>query len=401
MLLLTMLTRLTRRWNQSGQKYSGSPDIARSFLPGHPLVLFCLVVATYCDTFWELRQRSLNKDPNRPLAVTIAAFLLTLTALAFKVVFTFIDSPELFSTWTPIMTVLTPKIPGLVPLARLLFAGILVFIIILALFPSSKSPDPRAKSIRQAGEFSDPSTDHLAFSHRLIAVSLLHTIQPLITIILLTQSRITNVPLFLVFKLQSRLIYDIQTSNRSVTLITLIMAHVSFFAMGETNSISSIDLANAYNGVMSYSVVAVGFLLFISNWAGPIYWSVTGLHLIFQKAGEQARDLHEATERALGTAPVWIDPSTTRARSSPPGSDKPKRKCLWNAYLQHVGQLTLFMCIASFGVMAACTALRAHLFVWTVFSPKYLYMVTWFVGWHFGVNILFGGSMALLECLSE
>jgi ethanolaminephosphotransferase len=41
-------------------------------------------------------------------------------------------------------------------------------------------------------------------------------------------------------------------------------------------------------------------------------------------------------------------------------------------------------------VMAACTLLRTHLFIWTVFSPKYLYAMAWAVGWHLLVNVGLG-----------
>jgi len=42
-------------------------------------------------------------------------------------------------------------------------------------------------------------------------------------------------------------------------------------------------------------------------------------------------------------------------------------------------------------VMAACTVLRQHLFIWTVFSPKFLFSMAWAVAWHLGVNIGLGG----------
>jgi len=44
-------------------------------------------------------------------------------------------------------------------------------------------------------------------------------------------------------------------------------------------------------------------------------------------------------------------------------------------------------------VMVACTALRTHLFIWTVFSPKYLYAMAWTVGWHLGINVGLGNLL--------
>lgn len=63
--------------------------------------------------------------------------------------------------------------------------------------------------------------------------------------------------------------------------------------------------------------------------------------------------------------------------------------------MSHVGLLTLFTGAMLLSVMAACTALRTHLFIWTVFSPKYLFAMAWglrgiwvlrwdWVGWYGG-----------------
>ena len=80
-----------------------------------------------------------------------------------------------------------------------------------------------------------------------------------------------------------------------VAITTLLLSHFSFFAFGNSNAISSIDLSNAYNGVSGYNVIAVGFLLFASNWAGPIWWACAGVCLLLEedaaaKAEEDASD---------------------------------------------------------------------------------------------------------------
>ncbi len=54
---------------------------------------------------------------------------------------------------------------------------------------------------------------------------------------------------------------------------------------------------------------------------------------------------------------------------------------------KYLGLMTLWTLAAVTGVMAACMALREHLFVWTVFSPKYLYVAAWSLGQHVGVNV--------------
>ena len=135
-----------------------------------------------------------------------------------------------------------------------------------------------------------------------------------------------------------------------LSLTSLLFQYISFFAFGGSNAISSIDLSNAYNGVSGYNVGAVGVLTFCGNWAGPLWWtSATALLLSSHKARKPQED--------------WI---------------------------RHVALLTTFAASSTLFVMLACTALRNHLFIWTVFSPKYLYTIAWSLGQHVCINIGFG-----------
>jgi len=70
-------------------------------------------------------------------------------------------------------------------------------------------------------------------------------------------------------------------------------------------------------------------------------------------------------------------------------------------YRAHVAILTTFVAASVLAVMAACTVLRTHLFIWTVFSPKYLYTVAWSCGQHLGVNVLVGGGLYLVGLWCE
>jgi ethanolaminephosphotransferase len=128
---------------------------------------------------------------------------------------------------------------------------------------------------------------------------------------------------------------------------------MSFFAFGGSNAISSVDLSSAYNGVSGYNVLAVGILTFVSNWAGPVFWtSATNVMLL---------RLHRQGQK--------------------------------NLLKQHLAMLTVFVTASLFFVMAACTLLRTHLFIWTVFSPKYLYSMAWSLGQHICINMGFGSLL--------
>lgn len=169
----------------------------------------------------------------------------------------------------------------------------------------------------------------------------------------MTQSRTTNIPIFLLFKI---LLYFLGSFNLSVietTLTCLVFQYASFFIFGGSNAISSIDLSSSYNGVDQYDVTTVAILTFCGNWAGPLWWtSATNLLLLARhRRGRQ------------------------------------------EVLFQHQSLLTAFNAASIMAVMLACTALRTHLFIWTVFSPKYLYSMAWSIGQHLCVNVSSGSIL--------
>lgn len=181
----------------------------------------------------------------------------------------------------------------------------------------------------------------------------MRTLHHLYTLLALTQSRATNAPVFLLFQILHWFLERLDLSTVEMTVSSLALQMASFFALGGSNAISSVDLSSAYNGVSGYNIVAVGVLTFLSNWAGPVWWmSATNL-LLLRKAGAGG-------QRTLA---------------------------------QHLGLLTVFVAASLVFVMAACTALRTHLFIWTVFSPKYLYSMAWSLGQHLVVNVGLGGLL--------
>lgn len=91
--LLLVLLRIVRVWNQTGQKHAGEPDIARTVLPAHTVLLWLLVLVTYLDIIQRL-SRTAVPWASRHLA-TAASLALGIAALGFKVAFTKADAPEL------------------------------------------------------------------------------------------------------------------------------------------------------------------------------------------------------------------------------------------------------------------------------------------------------------------
>lgn len=272
-------------------------------------------------------------------------------------------------------------------------------------------------------------------------------LHPLLTLLLITQTRLRNIPLFLLSTLQARLVRmifletvpttdasmvrpsnsrsptstprsapntttsaifkanGIPTSTTALSLTILLLSYVSFFASGGTNSISSLDLSQAYNGMLDYSPVTVALRLILGNWAGPIWWTWYGWTLLYQHADSRPggllasesrkdRNGYDATnvDSTNGTS-VDVKPRCLDVRDSTTG-DSMTASRKRETYKEHIALCTLFMSIATTSTLVACTILRTHLFVWTVFSPKFLYLVAWLLVWHlsFGVGL---GALAL------
>jgi len=206
---------------------------------------------------------------------------------------------------------------------------------------------------------------------------------------------LTNIPTFLPLELLRITLLipkSVSVSNSppsplvTTTLSVLLLTHAAYFANGGTNAISSLDLSLAYNGIASFNALLVGLLLFVGNWAGSIYFAIAGLDAVLSTVSSSSSEPFSATtpeEANTSTSKRDIGDMHTLAR--------------WDTYTSYITLITLFLAAATLSTMVACSVLRTHLFVWTVFSPKFLYTVAWLVGWHLGVNVVVGGALTALN----
>jgi ethanolamine phosphate transferase 2 subunit G len=178
-----------------------------------------------------------------------------------------------------------------------------------------------------------------------------------VNLFLLGQTKYVDIPLFLLFEGQRLLLEKSNADDRWLAMTCLWMQHVSFFALGNSNSLSSIDLSNAYNGISSYSIPLVGALTFISNWAGPIWWALAAIRFMSEARRGQVR-------------------------SKTVGMDRYADWMAWCAWFHGV-----VMCF----LVGACIVLRTHLFIWTVFSPKFLFQAVWMGFEHIVIESIVGG----------
>ncbi len=353
---MLLATRIVRSWNQTGQKFAGEPDIVKTYLNTNPALLWCLIGATY---FW-VHLNLISGLSGLPTWLSIpSATALVLAAFTFKVAFTLEDAPELVTGFAKSLLELTfTRDPSLIARARTVFLGLALLTALTIFFILIR----RRISLTQSG-----------------TTTLLH----LLTLLCITQSRPANIPVYPLLLLPYSLLPVLSISPIDISTTVILLQHTAFFALGGSNSIASVDLSSAYNGVGSFDVAAVGVLTFLGNWGGSVVASLGGIVLLLGVADDNTKGGgHKGGEREIDNNDRGVCDRETGHKGV---DDK------WGVWKGHVAVLTVVVAGGVVGVMAACTVLRTHLFVWTVFSPKYLYCVAWSLGQHLMVDVALGG----------
>ncbi|CAG8440771.1 10235_t:CDS:2 [Diversispora eburnea] len=70
--------------------------------------------------------------------------------------------------------------------------------------------------------------------------------------------------------------YGIPISPLTINYILMCLKLMTFYSLGNSNSLASIDISNSYIGVNEYNMVIVGILTFLANWSGSIWWVLAG-----------------------------------------------------------------------------------------------------------------------------
>lgn len=151
-LVLLTFIRIMRRWNQTGQKFVGSPDIVHSDFMRNTLVLWSLVAATYFTLMYQLKQhfcRYLSKESG--ILGLFLAMALGWTGILFKLSFTARDAPELVAVKKQAMVWLEGL--SLVKLARAVFFGVFVSTVWLVAQERIASPETKRKTRQVKREF--------------------------------------------------------------------------------------------------------------------------------------------------------------------------------------------------------------------------------------------------------
>ncbi|KAF8730197.1 hypothetical protein HU200_017172 [Digitaria exilis] len=182
---------------------------------------------------------------------------------------------------------------------------------------------------------------------------------------LLLQQPINAIPLLLIFlQTFSSIAYfslDKTLHKQWVQVIAMqFLGMAGHFGLGNTNSLASIDVAGAFIGVSSYSTVLSGILMFIITYGSPLMLYLGMLVYISVKDSDDI-----STQRQLKLSYI-LDKMVTLP-------------CLLPLLINSVA-LTSYTTVL--------LLMRNHLFVWSVFSPKYLYVCAATVCTYVGVSII-------------
>lgn len=385
--------RLMVRWNQTGQKHAGEPDVVHNFFPSHHVLMWILILTTYLVVGYQLARICLRSTLIGDADLAIA-FVAILPAVVFKLNFTQADAPELVLGLGGQLRAVTADL-DLLTQARVVFVMLTICLIaaIVGVKWNHQKQGTRSECSKQAFVTMDNSNKYTEAT-----ITLSDRLHVLLTLFLITQTRAPNVPLFLLLEVQRlcfmRLLPQPTTAAQlgsqvlPIAFTSLLLSQTTYFAFGGSNSISSIDLSNAYNGVADYNIVAVGVLLFASNWAGAIWWCSAAVTLLLPRPRVEPTPANLTSTSSSNRA--WVDRERAQlhadavAAITSPKSREPELKLTTgvDSWTLYTTATTAFTAASLVAVMAACTLLRTHLFIWTVFSPKYLYAMAWAMGWH-------------------
>ncbi|XP_050205813.1 GPI ethanolamine phosphate transferase 2 [Mercurialis annua] len=183
---------------------------------------------------------------------------------------------------------------------------------------------------------------------------------------LLLQQPINSMPIFLLLmQILTSMLYYSHSSPRSKEWLEVALLYylgmAGHFALGNSNTLATIDVAGAFMGLSSHSTLLSGILMFIITYASPMLVLLSMVMYISVK---------DDASYAVPTQTVELG--------------------------QFLKVMLGFPCLVPLGLnsilLTAYTIvlllMRNHLFVWSVFSPKFLYVCATTICIYIGVFVV-------------
>ncbi|TPP56141.1 GPI ethanolamine phosphate transferase 2 [Fasciola gigantica] len=145
-------------------------------------------------------------------------------------------------------------------------------------------------------------------------------------------------------------------------LLYWIQGWTTYFQQGNSISLSTVDVSAAYVGLRTHQPLISGLLLACYTYAGPLYWQLAYL-------------VRYAVRSPTATTTVNISTGN--------------KNCFISSALFRLGYVILPLTFCA----TVCFILQSHLFIWTVFTPKLLYLATF--------QVLFVPVLILWACKTD
>ncbi|EGG13771.1 transmembrane protein [Cavenderia fasciculata] len=137
------------------------------------------------------------------------------------------------------------------------------------------------------------------------------------------------------------------------------LGQFGYFALGNSNSLSTIDISGAYTGLIEYNQYLVGILTFLIGYSAPLFFFFVSISYFSHLAIKSVNNNHQSEPslpNSIGTTNDIID------------------ELQWYSLIG--GLLDCGIKWTNVFIFSVCIVIqRYHLFIWTVFSPKFIYEV--------------------------
>ncbi|KAL5556550.1 hypothetical protein UlMin_038786 [Ulmus minor] len=356
--LLLVLGRILRGWHQGGVNWTNLPDISKWLeqAGNHHIKAIQLVSGILVIALSLISLSLLNSS--RKIRLVIGFFFLIPGLLVLQHIVQHQDSMSAPSTYSA-----TALVQTIYAILGFVTIGTAIALPWLTPILTSKNISDYISHTSASHEFYDKSLPvELSNSSFVIGSAYIFS---WCFLELLLQQPINSMPIFLLLaQFLVGMIYSFHSGPHQKQWVEVAtfyyMGMAGHYALGNSNSLATIDVAGAFIGISSHSTVLSGILMFIITYASPLL-SILSMVMYISVKG-----------RSFLAAPPDVD------------SGQLLKRLLGLPCLLPLGLNSILL--ISYTVVLLL--MRNHLFVWSVFSPKYLYVCATTVCVYIGVFIV-------------
>ncbi|GAP90622.2 putative GPI ethanolamine phosphate transferase [Rosellinia necatrix] len=214
----------------------------------------------------------------------------------------------------------------------------------------------------------------------------------LLNLYLRLQSRPRNLSFFLIFEYQIAVLLKMGLSPAETATTVVLLGQSAFYSMGRDNTIASLDLLNGFNGLSGSSIIRVIVQSFLSNWIGPVWWSLAGLRLLASWREGQHSAAITTLQNGDGNSGYKTGyqngsggPRINHAKIAEPAPERATKPQAIDAmvgannthYVEYLTMQTLFSALSSLALDLACMYIWGHEDLWDIYGPKFINAFLW------------------------